>query len=58
MFLGSETPGSPAAILAGAKRHRLEAWTYVRELLMRLDADDLKLEDMLPDRWAAAHASS
>jgi len=62
MFLGSETAGSRAAILytilAGAKRHRLETWTYVRELLMRLHADDLQLEDMLPDRWAAANPES
>jgi hypothetical protein len=42
-------------ILAGAKRHRIEPWAYVRELLMRLHADDTRLEEMLPDRWAAAH---
>ena len=42
-------------ILAGAKRHRIEPWCYVRDLLLRLHADDLRLEEMLPDRWAAAH---
>ena len=42
-------------ILAGAKRHRIEPWVYVRDLLLRLHADDLRLEEMLPDRWAAAH---
>ena len=42
-------------ILAGAKRHRIEPWAYVRELLMRLNADDARLEKMLPDRWAAEH---
>ena len=42
-------------ILAGAKRHRIEPWTYVRDLLLRLHADDSRLDDMLPDRWAAAH---
>ena len=59
LFLGSKNAGPRAAvlytILAGAKRHRLEPWTYVRELLMRLHADDARLEDMLPDRWAAGH---
>ena len=30
-------------------------WCYVRDLLLRLHADDLRLEEMLPDRWAAAH---
>jgi len=42
-------------ILAGAKRHRIEPWAYVRDLLLRLHAEDLRLEEMLPDRWAAAH---
>jgi transposase len=59
LFLGSETAGPRAAvlytILAGAKRHRIEPWTYVRELLMRLHAADSRLEEMLPDRWAAQH---
>jgi hypothetical protein len=59
LFLGSEAAGPRAAvlytILAGAKRHRIEPWTYVRELLLRSHADDLRLEEMLPDRWAAAH---
>jgi len=59
LFLGSEAAGPRAAvlctILAGAKRHRIEPWRYVRELLLRLHADDPRLEEMLPDRWAAAH---
>ena len=59
LFLGSEAAGPRAAvlctILAGAKRHRIEPWSYVRELLLRLHADDPRLEEMLPDRWAAAH---
>ncbi len=59
LFLGSEAAGPRAAvlytILAGAKRHRIEPWAYVRDLLLRLNADDPNLEEMLPDRWAAAH---
>jgi transposase len=59
LFLGSEAAGPRAAvlctILAGAKRHRIEPWSYVRDLLLRLHADDPRLEEMLPDRWAAAH---
>ena len=43
LFLGSEAAGPRAAvlctILAGAKRHRIEPWCYVRELLLRLHAD-------------------
>jgi len=59
LFLGSESAGPRAAVLytimAGAQRHRIEPWAYVRDLLLRLHADDLRLEEMLPDRWAAAH---
>ena len=59
LFLGSESTGPRAAvlhtILAGAKRHRIEPWVYIRDLLLRLNADDVRLEEMLPDRWAAAH---
>ncbi len=59
LFLGSEAAGPRAAvlytILAGAKRHRIETGAYVRDLLLRLNADDLRLEEMLPDRWAADH---
>jgi transposase len=59
LFLGSENAGPRAAvlstILAGAKRHRIEPWAYVRELLVRLNADDAQLEEMLPDRWADAN---
>ncbi len=59
LFLGSEAAGPRAAvlytILAGAKRHRIEPWAYVRDLLLRLHADDQCLEELLPDHWAAAH---
>ena len=59
LFLGSENAGPRAAILytilAGAKRHRIEPWAYLRELLVRRHADDAQLEELLPDRWAAAN---
>ena len=59
LFLGSEAAGPRAAVLytiiAGAKCHRIEPWAYIRDLLLRLHADDLRLEEMLPDRWAASH---
>ena len=59
LFLGSQQAGPRAAILfsvlAGAKRHRIEPWAYLREILLRLHADDAQLDEMLPDRWAAAH---
>jgi len=59
LFLGSQDAGPRAAvlytILAGAKRHRIEPWAYLRELLVRTHADDQQLEAMLPNRWAAAN---
>jgi transposase len=59
LFLGSEQAGPRAAvlftILAGAKRHRIEPWTYLRELLLRLHDDDPRLDEMLPDQWAMQH---
>ena len=59
LFLGSEQAAPRAAvlftILAGAKRHRIEPWAYLRELLLRLHADDSRLDEMLPDHWAATH---
>lgn len=62
LFLGNQQAGPRAAILftilAGAKRHRIEPWTYLRELLVRLHADDSHLDEMLPDRWAANHPES
>ncbi len=58
-FLGSPAAGPRAAvlftILAGAKRHRLEPWAYVRDVLLRLSAGGTDLEALLPDRWAASH---
>jgi transposase len=58
-FLGSEAAGPRAAvlftILAGAKRHRLEPWAYLRDVLLRLSAGETDLESLLPDRWAASH---
>src|ERR1044071_3167479 len=59
VFVSNESAGPRAAVLyttlAGAKRHRLEPWTYVRELLLRMHAQDNRLEEMLPDRWATQH---
>jgi transposase len=58
-FLGSEEAGPRAAvlftILAGAKRHHLEPWAYLQDVLLRLSAGETELEPLLPDRWAASH---
>jgi len=58
-FLGSAGAGPRAAvlftILAGAKRHHLEPWAYLRDVLLRLSAGEKDLGSLLPDRWAASH---
>jgi hypothetical protein len=58
-FLGSSEAGPRAAvlftILAGAKRHHLEPWAYLRDVLLRMSAGQEDLESLLPDRWAASH---
>ena len=58
-FLGSAEAGPRAAvlftILAGAKRHHLEPWAYLRDGLLRLCAGETDLVSLLPDRWAASH---
>jgi len=59
MFLGSDKGGETAAtcfsILAGAKRHRIEPFAYVRDLLIALSSDKVVLNSLLPDVWIAAH---
>ena len=58
-FLGSADAGPRAAvlftILAGAKRHRLEPWAYLRDVLLHMGAGATDLESLLPDRWGANH---
>jgi transposase len=61
LFLGSEQAGPRAAviytIIAGAKRHRIEPWAYLNDVILQLavDASPESLKRLLPDRWAAAH---
>jgi transposase len=61
MFLGSVEAGPRAAVLctiiAGAKRHRLEPWAYLHDVILQLsvDASEESLTRLLPDRWAVAH---
>jgi transposase len=58
-FLGSAEAGPRAGvlftILAGAKRHRLEPWAYLRDVVPRLSAGEADLESWAPDRCDASH---
>jgi transposase len=61
LFAGSERGGKTAAVLfsiiSSAKRHGLNTWAYLRDLLVRLaDLKPGELETLLPDRWQDSHA--
>ena len=46
-----------ATIIAGAKRHRLEPWAYLHDVILQLsvEASPESVARLLPDRWALAH---
>jgi hypothetical protein len=58
MFFGSDRGGETAAIcmsiLASAKRHGIEPFEYVRQLLIALSSAEVDLRSLLPDVWIAA----
>jgi hypothetical protein len=58
MFFGSDRGGETAAtlmsILASAKRHGIEPFEYVRQLLIALPSADVDLRSLLPEVWIAA----
>ncbi len=56
LFLGSDTGGRTAAILysltASAKRHGLDPFVYLRDVLATIGATPInQLDPFLPDRW-------
>jgi transposase len=59
LFVGSDRGGQTAAtcfsILAGAKRHRIEPFAYVRDLLVAISTGEPDWSSLLPDVWIAAH---
>ncbi len=67
LFVGSEEGGKTAAVLYSftqtCKRHGLDPWFYLREVLTilpTLSAADAatELPKLLPDQWAAAQGYS
>jgi hypothetical protein len=60
LFAGSERGGKTAAVLftliSSAKRHNLDTWAYLRDVIVRLaDLKSGELEELLPDRWKDSH---
>ena len=52
---GGETAATCFSILAGAKRHRLEPFAYVRDLLVAISTGEPDWNALLPDVSIAAH---
>ena len=42
-------------VAAGARRHGIEPFEYVRQLLIALSSAEADLRSLLPDLWIAAH---
>jgi len=61
-FFGSDNGGRTAAVLysliASAKRHGLDPFVYLRDVLARIsDHPSNKLHELLPDYWKLAHTA-
>jgi transposase len=61
LYFGSQRGAQTAAVLftllSSAKRHGLNTWAYLRDVLWRLaDLKPGELEQLLPDRWQDSHA--
>ena len=59
LFLGSDRGGRAAAIhytlIQSAKRHGLDPFAYLRDVLLRITTEpDTDLRELLPDRWKAS----
>jgi transposase len=59
MFFGSDNGGHTAAVLysliASAKRHGLDPFAYLRDVIARIsDHPSNRLEELLPDHWKLA----
>ena len=43
------------SILASARRHGIEPFEYVRQVLIAVSSADVDLRSLLPEVWIAAH---
>lgn len=62
MFFGSDKGGRTAAVfyslIASAKRHGLDPFAYLRDVISRIsDHPSSKLRELLPDQWKLAQAA-
>ena len=46
-----------SSLVATAKRHHIDPFAYLRDVLARISAHPQnRIEELLPDKWAAAQA--
>ena len=62
LFVGSEHGGRRAAILYSlirtCERHRINAWEYLRDVLVRISTHPAsRIDDLLPHRWSLGRGS-
>ena len=59
LFVGGEEPGHRAAtiytVISSARRHELDIWAYLRDVLDHLAREDVDLDALLTDRWKQSH---
>ena len=59
LFVSNVEAGERSAMLmslvSSAKRHDLDVWTYLKDVLDRLLAGETDYEKLLPDRWKLDH---
>ena len=63
LFFGSDQGGQTAAVLTSftttCKRLHIDPFAYLRDIFERISAHPMKrLEELLPDKWKAAHQST
>lgn len=63
LFAGSDNGGRTGAVLASlvasCKRHGVDPFAYLKDVLTRIAATPVsQLDQFLPDRWKAAHATA
>jgi hypothetical protein len=63
LFTGRDRGGATAAVLfsitSSCQRHGLDPFAYLRDVLARLpDQSPERLEELLPDRWAAVQKAA
>ncbi len=55
MGAGHHRAATIYTVISSAKRHELDIWAYLRDVLDHLAGEDVDLDALLPDRWKQSH---